>query len=205
MRKSGGFPAKFPSPGSSAGRSRLLTRAAPPARNWRLEKLITLVTLFVLTPSLHFDTLSDFMTVASGLNLVWLLSALIALGVLVYWERGRRSRLRDRCHRAFAVFLAAVALFPCISASDDLVRFGAISTRENTQIAVSATSADATQARTMRLARLLQVLESFRVSAGAWLAVTLIFCAVFIRLRPLRPECWAAAALIRGPPRRAFL
>jgi len=145
------------------------------------------------------------MTVASGLNLVWLLSALVALGVLVYWERGRRSRFRKRCHRAFAVFLAAVALFPCISASDDLVRFGAISPGENTQVAVSAASADTAQARTARLARLLQVLESFQLSAAAWLAVTLVFCALFIRLRPLSPECWAAAALIRGPPRRAFL
>jgi hypothetical protein len=145
------------------------------------------------------------MTVASGLNLVWLVSVLVALGVLVYWERGRRARFRERCHRAFAVLLAAVALFPCISASDDLVRFGALSRGGNTQVAVSATSADSSQARSVRLARLLQVLESFRLSAAAWLAVTLIFCALFIRLRPLSPECWAAAALIRGPPRPAFL
>jgi len=145
------------------------------------------------------------MTVAGGLNLVWLLSALVALGVFVYWERGRRSRFRERCHRVFAVFLAAVALFPCISASDDLVRFGAMTRGENAPIAVSAASDDSSQSRAIRLARVLQVLESFQLSAAAWLAVTFVFCALFIWLCPLSPECRAAAALIRGPPRRAFL
>ena len=145
------------------------------------------------------------MTVASGLNLFWLVSALVALGVFVYWERGRRGSLWDRCRRGFAVSLAAVALFPCISASDDLVRFGAISGGENAPIAVSAASDDSSQSRTVRLARLLQVLESFQLSAAAWLAVTFIFCVLFIRFCSLRPERWTAAALIRGPPRPAFL
>ncbi len=140
------------------------------------------------------------MTVAGGLNLLWLLSVLVALGVLVYWERRRQARFLDRCRRAFAVLLAAVALFPCISASDDLVRFGALAEGRNTRSAVTVVSIDGSQGRSVHLARLLQVLESFQLSAAAWLAVTLVFCSLFIRLSPLSRECWAVAASIRGPP-----
>lgn len=140
------------------------------------------------------------MTVASGLNLFWLASVLVALGVLVFWERRRRARLRDRCRRAFAVFLAAVALFPCISASDDLVRFSALPGAEGARAAITLVRADSAHGRGVHLARLLQVLDSFRISAAAWLAITLVSCFLFIRLRSLDPESWAAATLIRGPP-----
>jgi hypothetical protein len=144
------------------------------------------------------------MTVAGGLNLFWLLSVLAAFGVLVWAERRRCARFRDRCRRAFAVFLAAVALFPCISASDDLVRFGLMPREQGSTITVSAVSADNSEGRTIHLARLLQVLDSFQLSAAAWLALTLIFCCLFIKLCPLSPECSAAAALIRGPPTDSF-
>lgn len=141
------------------------------------------------------------MTVASGLNLFWLASVLVALGVLVSWERRRHARLRDRCRRAFAVFLAAVALFPCISASDDLVRFSAMPGGESARAAVTLVSADSSQGRTVHLARLLQVLDSFRISVAAWLAITLVSCFLFIRISSLNPERRAAATFIRGPPR----
>lgn len=144
------------------------------------------------------------MSIASGLNLFWALTVLVALGVLVHAERRRRARLRDRCRRGFAVFLAAVALFPCISASDDLVRFGAMPGAESARATVSTISAESSQGRSVHLARLLQVLESFQLSSAAWLALTLVVCFLFIRLRQLSPECSAVPALIRGPPRRAF-
>jgi len=145
------------------------------------------------------------MSIASGLNLFWAFSVLVALGVLVCAERHRQARLLDRCRRGFAVFLAAVALFPCISASDDLVRFGAMPGTESARAAVSAVSSEGSQGRGVHLARLLQVLESFQLSSAAWLALTFVVCFLFIRLRQLSPECWAVPALIRGPPRRTFL
>jgi hypothetical protein len=143
------------------------------------------------------------MTVAGALNLFWVLSVLVALGVFVSIERRRRAQFRARCRRGFAVFLAAVALFPCISASDDLVRFGLmVPAGQSAQVEPGAASADnPAEAHSLHLARLLQILDSFQLSAAGWLLVTLFFCALFICLARVNPECWAVAASIRGPPR----
>ena len=63
----------------------------------------------MLSGSIHADTL---------LNLAW---AAICISALVWqWHRGGKQIRFTR--GGMAVFLAAVALFPCISASDDLVR-----------------------------------------------------------------------------------
>lgn len=147
------------------------------------------------------------MTVAGGLNLFWVLSVLVALGVLASAERHRRGRLRDRCRRGFAVFLAAVALFPCVSASDDLVRFGLmVPTSQTVQTELKGAATDtSSEAHTVHLARLLQILDSFQLSAAGWLLVTLFFCSLFICMTRLSPECCAVAASIRGPPPRLSL
>jgi hypothetical protein len=145
------------------------------------------------------------MSLAAGLNLIWLLTVLSAFGALIWTERRRRARFRDRMRRGFAVFLAAVALFPCISASDDLVRFGLMPRGQGSQAILRSGTSDASEGGTVHLARLLQVLESFQLSAAAWLGLTLVFCCLFLRLCPLSPECWTAAALIRGPPRCPYI
>src|SRR5580658_5134998 len=140
--------------------------------------LTTLITRFFLTRPLHLAYTNPPMTVAGALNLFWVLSVLVALGVLVSIERHRRARFRDRCRRGFAVVLAAVALFPCISASDDFVRFGGLMTPgQSAEAGVSAANWDASaEGHSVHLARLLQVLDSFQLSAAAWLLVTLFFC-----------------------------
>ena len=62
------------------------------------------------------------MHVDSALNLAW---ALLSVGALLFqcWrERNSRASHWCRARRAFIVFIALVALFPCISASDDEAR-----------------------------------------------------------------------------------
>ena len=64
------------------------------------------------------------------LNLAW---ALLCIGALSYevWGGPRRTGVRSRAwrvRRAISVFVAAVALFPVISASDDRLRLADINT-----------------------------------------------------------------------------
>jgi hypothetical protein len=63
------------------------------------------------------------------LNLVWALVCVGALG-FNFW-RNRISATQTRAARlrcTISVFLSAIALFPCISASDDRVRLGDLQT-----------------------------------------------------------------------------
>ena len=117
------------------------------------------------------------MSVADGLNLFWAMGALLALGLLAFQERRRVSRLRDRCRRGFVVFLAAVALFPCISASDDLVRFGVMSAARRAEGVKleAATPANPGSGHAVHLARLLEALESFQIAVAIEALVALCF------------------------------
>src|SRR5579863_1855132 len=104
------------------------------------------------------------MTVASALNLVWLFTALVLLGSLIAAERRRHARLKDRLRRACAVFMAAVAFFPCISASDDFVRFGEMEPGTGLAAGVHAAVPANSAGEHVHLARLLQVLDSFQIT-----------------------------------------
>jgi hypothetical protein len=69
-------------------------------------------------------------TTEAVLNLVW---ALLCIGTLTchFWRDRRRSGMGNRAlrwQRGISVFLAAVALFPVISASDDRLRLADICT-----------------------------------------------------------------------------
>ena len=61
------------------------------------------------------------MSLETGLNILWVSLALAALGVLVLSEFGGRGTPVQRWMRALSVVLAAIFLFPCVSASDDLL------------------------------------------------------------------------------------
>jgi len=141
------------------------------------------------------------MTVAGALNLVWVAAAFVALGLLAYHERRRCSCLGDRLRRGFAVFLAAVALFPCISASDDLVRFGQMTASSNAAIEVlSAAPGGSSEGHATHLARLLQVLESFQLSTPARLLVTLGSCGLIVPAGTVSQERNALSPSSRAPP-----
>lgn len=142
------------------------------------------------------------MTVADGLNLFWALGAVSAIGLLAFRERRRRSRLRDRCRRGFVVFLAAVALFPCISASDDLVRFGVMpaalrSQGTKVQAAVPARSGSS---HAVHLARLLEALESFQIAVAIEVLIALCFFTWVLFAAEFAAERIALSPTSRAPP-----
>src|SRR4051794_18954591 len=66
------------------------------------------------------------------LNLAWAAVCLATFAWFIGFERRRAAGTRRaRTYRALAISLALVSLFPCVSASDDLVRmqfFGASAT-----------------------------------------------------------------------------
>ena len=147
------------------------------------------------------------MSLADWLNILWAASAVTALGALALRERRHRSRLRDRCRRGFAVFLAAVALFPCISASDDLVRFGIMPAALSVQgPAIHTAAQDQSDGRhAIHLARLLEALESFQIAMAIAALVAICFFA-WVRFRAeYATGRTALAPTSRGPPQLAFL
>ena len=142
------------------------------------------------------------MTVADALNLFWALGALAAIGLLVFRERRRGSRLRDRCRRGFVVFLAAVALFPCISASDDLVRFGvmpAVRRAEGVKLEAAA-PASSGSSHAVHLARLLEALESFQIAVAIEVLVALCFFTWILFAAEFVSERIALSPTSRAPP-----
>ena len=142
------------------------------------------------------------MTVADGLNLLWALGALAAIGLMAFRERRRVSRLRDRCRRGFVVFLAAVALFPCISASDDLVRFGVMPAAlraEGVRIE-AAVPANSNSSHAVHLARLLEALESFQIAVAIEALVALCFFTWVLFAAEFSLERITLSSTSRAPP-----
>ncbi len=146
------------------------------------------------------------MTFDAALNLVWALVGAVALGALAVRDVRRRTPFWDRCRGALAVFIASVALFPCVSASDDLVRF------ERLQVSSQAASAVASPLPEKRgekpalyLARLLESLENFQISTACRFLVTLFFLALVAAFSHQRVERPLPCPLGRSPPRFASL
>lgn len=120
------------------------------------------------------------------LNLVWALVCLSAAAVFLRAECRRHAG--NRTARALAVFLCGIALFPCVSASDDSVCFQFFDARNH-----SRNSGSAPEKSQAALVRLLEALESVQIPAIWSLAVvlcffSLIFTRVFKSLIRLAPH-----------------
>jgi len=142
------------------------------------------------------------MSIADGLNLFWALGAFTGLGLLAFRERRRGSHWRDRCRRGFVVFLAAVALFPCVSASDDLVRFGVMpGARRAEGVKLEApVPASSGSSHAVHLARLLEALESFQIAVAIEVLVALCFCTWVLFAAEFASQRVALSPTSRAPP-----
>jgi len=70
------------------------------------------------------------------LNLFWVLLCLTGFGVHLWRNRNHNAQSWTvRLRRTLSVLVAAVALFPCISASDDRLRLGSSDTLPASQLA----------------------------------------------------------------------
>lgn len=119
------------------------------------------------------------MTVETGLNLVWASCATAALVVFAVCEWRRRATFADRCRRGLAVFVATVALFPTVSASDDFVRFEVLQTVSPARSQViGQITTNSNDGPGLYLARLSDALENSQISSVCWLLATLCFFAL---------------------------
>jgi hypothetical protein len=119
-------------------------------------------------------------TLDFGLNLLWLglsVAALIWFGRLE-WMRSHRMRWQ----RLFAVFLATVALFPIVSDSDDLFNFSLLQIPGQHRGA-GTTPEDTREKDSVHLARVLESLDHFQVSAFYNIALAVCFVALLLTLR----------------------
>ena len=115
-----------------------------------------------------------------GLNVLWALFCAAAVVYHIRAERLRRSGSpQARIFRGVALFLAVVSLFPCVSASDDSVRYEYLDTNQSTPAKPhSAPAPRAPEKSHVMLVRMLEALESVQVPLIWAFSITLCFFAL---------------------------
>jgi len=140
-------------------------------------------------------------TFDAALNLVWALVVAAALGALAARDVSRRAPLLDGCRRALVVFIACLALFPCVSASDDMVQFERLQVNSRTGgEVVGGLPIKRGEKPALYLARLLESLENFQISTARQLHLTLCLQALVGTLSDQGVERPLPSRLGRSPP-----
>ena len=128
------------------------------------------------------------------LNVVWGLIAFVAVLLYALAERKRWcvKRRGGGVHRVSAVLIAICFLFPCVSASDDILGLSTVGHNH--------TGTCSHGKNLIHLERVLQELESLQVSAS-YVYVLALCCVGSIQVSRLRSvarqtPCWQG----RGPP-----
>jgi hypothetical protein len=137
------------------------------------------------------------MTLDAALNLIWFAIGVLALAGWVVIERHRyhRSHWRSRGRRLAAVALVAVALFPCVSFSDDLFSFSFFFHHAGRHESGATPPEDAHEKADLHLARLLLTLDQYQVHTTIAIGFSFAFFTfVFLRLR----QYHAPVALVRS-------
>jgi hypothetical protein len=135
------------------------------------------------------------MRIDLALNLFWAGLALAALGALALSELRRRNNggWRGRSRRGLAVFVAAVALFPSVSVSDDFARYDQLQSAIGKHAQLSGPLTNRSNDKpALYLARLADALENLQITVAAELLVSLCFFA------------WVSFAAKRGAVRTAI-
>jgi hypothetical protein len=146
------------------------------------------------------------MTFDTALNLVWALAGTAALGALAARDIRRQVDLWHRCRRVLAVFIAWVALFPCVSASDDLVQFERLKANSRTGgEEVDGLPSKRGEKRAIYLARLLESLENFQIPTTCQLRLSLCLLALVGTFSDHGIERPLPSRLGRSPPAFVFL
>jgi hypothetical protein len=136
-------------------------------------------------------------TVDSILNFLWLG---ISVAALLWFARRDRIRSHNLNWRGlFAVFLATVALFPSVSDTDDLFSFSLLQVPGHHHGA-GTTPEDSREKDSLQLARLLESLDHFQVSAVFHICVSLCFVALLLTLSLARSSRPVFAIAGRAPP-----
>ncbi|HYM05119.1 MAG TPA: hypothetical protein VEU11_01030 [Terriglobales bacterium] len=133
------------------------------------------------------------------LNLVWLFVALGAVGALLVAERGRTATVTARGRRLVSVLLVTVSLFPCVSASDDVISFAYVSAGLETRSGFGHSVPDDSNTNTV-IYFALQNLEHLQVSAFYTLFVAFCFFGFVTYLAPRSVSRQLPSFVSRAPP-----
>ena len=133
----------------------------------------------------------------TALNVGW---ALLCIGAVLWhlWRRRRDTLAHTRLvrvYRALSVFLAAVALFPCISASDDRVRLQDFDAGFSHSAGL-----DRNHAKNLALAAQLDAIEDGQATAPFVLDPDFTFLRSSFARGPASQTTLYRAPLSRGPP-----
>jgi hypothetical protein len=111
---------------------------------------------------LHFDV---------TLNVVWLLLGLLAMGLAaqLFSGPGRQRSFASRCFHFLRIALVIVALFPFISASDDVLRMQHYTSKPDTQ-----SQGTQEQGKHRGLIALYEAMDSPLLTGSVEVAVTLL-------------------------------
>jgi hypothetical protein len=137
--------------------------------------------------------------VVTALNLIWLLVALVALATVLLSERRRISTPAARSQRLLSVLLVTVSLFPCVSASDDVVNLSYVSAGLETRSGFGHSVPDNSSTNT-EIYLALQNLEHLQVTAFYTLFVAFCFFGFVFSLAPRSILQRLPAFVSRGPP-----
>jgi hypothetical protein len=114
------------------------------------------------------------------LNLLWAAIGVSALALLAFSESGRAGSARRRLYRLCSVAMVLLALFPCVSASDDYFCFSLLQTHSGKHGGVGAPLPEDPDGRTagQHLARLFQALDHVPLASVYSLTVMLVCVAL---------------------------
>ena len=135
----------------------------------------------------------------TALNLIWLLVALAALATVLGSERKRTSTRAARSRRLVSVLLVTVSLFPCVSASDDVVNFSYVSAGLETRSGFGHSAPDHSNTNT-EIYLALQNLEHLQVTAFYTLFVAFSFFGFVFFSAPRSILRRLPSFVSRGPP-----
>ena len=121
------------------------------------------------------------------------------MGAVLLSERRRASMQEARSQRLVSVLLVTVSLFPCVSASDDLINFAYVSAGFETKSGFgNSVPEDSNTSTVIYLA--LQNLEHLQVTAFYALFVALCFFGFVFCLAPQGVFLQLPSFVSRGPP-----
>ena len=136
----------------------------------------------------------------TALNLIWLALALVALGAVLFSERRRISNRAARCQRLVSVLLVTVSLFPCVSASDDVINFAYVSAGLETRSGFGHSVPENSNTNT-EIYLALQNLEHLQVTAFYTLFVAFCFFGFVSYSTPKSVLRQLPSFVSRAPPR----
>lgn len=125
--------------------------------------------------------------------------ALGAITSVLVSERRRRSTSSARAQRLASVVLVTVSLFPCVSASDDLISFAYVSAGMATRSGFGHTVPDNSGADPV-IYLVLQSLEHLQISVFYTLFVVFSFFGLVCLSTPRSVLRQLPSSLSRGPP-----